>query len=160
MQVSFITSFFFGYLKQTKQKHKCKCKYKSFITFFFFEYVINRCVKPRVNKTVEAAKEKKIDNNHWSRNKTCLKKTTFNDEKNEYYCLLWIFQPKISLHALKLKLTKSMHTSDNEQGISKLWPYFFFVSFENYHNAYYNVGTKFTLFLSYLETFRFYFFRK
>ena len=28
-----------------KQKYKYKCKYKSFITFFFFEYVINMFVK-------------------------------------------------------------------------------------------------------------------
>ena len=28
----------------------------------------------------------------------------------------------ISLHALKLALNKSMHASDDEQGINKVWP--------------------------------------
>ena len=28
----------------------------------------------------------------------------------------------ISLHALKLTLNKSMHASDDEQGINKPWP--------------------------------------
>ena len=48
------------------------------------------------------------------------------------------FQSIISLHALKLALNKSMRASDDEQGISKLWPnrqyfrisslkYFFFI---------------------------------
>ena len=32
------------------------------------------------------------------------------------------FQSIISLHALKLALNKSMRASDDEQGISKLWP--------------------------------------
>ena len=42
--------------------------------------------------------------------------------KKGYYCFLSNFQSIISLHALTLALNKSMHASDNEQGINKLWP--------------------------------------
>ena len=45
----------------------------------------------------------------------------------------WYFQSIISLHAIKLALNKSMHGSDNEQGISKLWPYGSFDESFNYH---------------------------
>ena len=39
-------------------------------------------LKTQVNKTkVQTAKEKQINNNHWSRNKTCFKKKNFHDEK-------------------------------------------------------------------------------
>ena len=32
------------------------------------------------------------------------------------------FYSIISFHALKLALNKSMHASDDEQGINKVWP--------------------------------------
>ena len=40
-----------------------------------------------------------------------------------HHCLLWKFESIISLRALKLTLNKSMHMSDDEQGINKLWHY-------------------------------------
>ena len=51
--------------------------------------------------------------------KLALRKKAFAMKKS--YC-----QSIISLHALKLALNKSMRASDDEQGISKLWPDFQF----------------------------------
>ena len=53
--------------------------------------------------------------------KLILRKKTWTMKKG-YYCFLSNFQSIISLHVLKLALNKSMHASDDEQGINKLWP--------------------------------------
>ena len=66
---------------------------------------------------VDTAKVKKINNNHYSRNKTCFKKKKFMATK-EYYYFLWNFQSIISLNTLKLAWNKRMCMSDNEQGIN------------------------------------------
>ena len=51
---------------------------------------------------------------------TCFKKKTFMMKKRVLFFFIK-FLVKISLHMLKLALNKSMHASDNEQGINRLW---------------------------------------
>ena len=64
-----------------------------------------------MNKTtLNNSKEKKINNNHYSRNETCSNKKNFRDEKK--------------LFSVNNQLNKSMQASDDEQGINKLWPYY------------------------------------
>ena len=82
--------------------------------FSFFFQDANK-LKMQMNKTtLDTSKEKKINNNHLSRNETHFKKKNFKMKR--------YFQSIISLHALKLALNKSMRASGNEQGINKLWP--------------------------------------
>ena len=55
---------------------------------------------------------------------TCFKKKTFRKKKRVLFFFI-NFQSIISLNVLKLALNKSLHASDDEQGINKLWPYIY-----------------------------------